>query len=121
MRPVDKRFIGTGTGNIQVSSARFADGGTVTASLHIVEQKNPTLFKVTNGTKTEFLNLVDKSTGLDNGEFRVEVTLPDDIGSTHYVKKFYRNVLVADNGKRYDWEISDTAATATSPARVDSQ
>jgi len=80
-RPINKRKIGQGAGKILASAYRFASGSEAnggTTPAWIVSQRSTNKFIVSDGTKTETLELVNKTAGaLGNGEFIINAILDD--------------------------------------------
>jgi len=119
-RPINKRYIGdAGAGETKISVTRYRfTGGSETASsstqAHIVSQKSPTRFNVTDGTDTEVLTLVNKANGaLAEGEMKIVVTLDDS--TTAEVTKLYNRTAQIEGGTasvdRIVWSISTEPET----------
>jgi len=80
-RPINKKFIGQGAGKIAVSRYYFTGASEVAYSstpAWIVSQRSSRKFKVSDGSTTEVLTLVNQSAGdLSEGEFALDATLDD--------------------------------------------
>ena len=80
-RPINKRFIGQGTGKIEVSRYFFTGASEVASTATpawIVSQKSSRRYKVSDGTTTETLTLVNQSANdLSAGEFAIDAVLDD--------------------------------------------
>tara|TARA_Y100000389_G_scaffold204682_1_gene258845 strand:+ start:2231 stop:2944 length:714 start_codon:yes stop_codon:yes gene_type:complete len=110
-RPVNKNFIGDGTGKIQVTAVKFAAGGEILTEAHITKQRSANKFIVTDGSKEETCTLVNKSIGaLGASEFCINST--DSDGTTQQVTKLYNRkaqVEVSTN-HRYEKNADSTRA-----------
>ena len=80
-RPINKRFIGEGAGKIEVSRYFFTGASEVASTATpawIVSQKSSRRYKVSDGTTTETLTLVNQSANdLSAGEFAIDAVLDD--------------------------------------------
>jgi len=80
-RPINKRFIGEGAGKIEVSRYFFTGASEVNSTAtpaYIVSQKSSRRYKVSDGTTTETLTLVNQSANdLSAGEFAIDAVLDD--------------------------------------------
>jgi len=80
-RPINKRFIGEGAGKIEVSRYFFTGASEVASTAtpaYIVSQRSSRRYKVSDGTTTETLTLVNQSSGdLSAGEFAIDAVLDD--------------------------------------------
>ena len=80
-RPINKRFIGQGAGKIEVSRYFFTGASEVASTATpawIVSQKSSRRYKVSDGTTTETLTLVNQSANdLSAGEFAIDAVLDD--------------------------------------------
>jgi len=78
-RPVNKRYFGEGNGKLQVTRHFFTDEGSeASTKCWILAQRSVNKFKVSNGTHTEILELVNKSAGtLVAGEMSIDGVLDD--------------------------------------------
>lgn len=80
-RPINKRFIGQGAGKLEVSRYFFTGASEVASTATpawIVSQRSSRKFKVSDGTTTETLTLVNQSAGdLSEGEFAIDAVLDD--------------------------------------------
>jgi len=80
-RPINKRFIGQGAGKIEVSRYFFTGESEVASTATpawIVSQKSSRRYKVSDGTTTETLTLVNQSANdLSAGEFAIDAVLDD--------------------------------------------
>ena len=92
-RPIRGGSIGSGAGNIQVSHYRFASASeTASPTGYIVNQRSTNKFKVSDGSTTEVLTLVNVAAGaLVVGIFRI--TCKDSSGATKNVTKKARKFL----------------------------
>jgi len=80
-RPINKRFIGEGAGKIEVSRYFFTGASEVASTAtpaYIVSQRSSRRYKVSDGTTTETLTLVNQSANdLSAGEFAIDAVLDD--------------------------------------------
>jgi len=80
-RPINKRKIGQGAGRLEVSRYFFTNTSEVastTTPAWIVSQRSTRKFRVTDGSTTEVLTLVNQSSGdLSAGEFAIDARLDD--------------------------------------------
>ena len=111
-RPINKKHIGDGTGKIQVTAVKFAAGGEILTEAHIISQRSTNKFKVTDGSKTEVVTLVNKSIGgLGASEFSINVA--DSAGVTKQVTKLRNRTMQVEGTANAKWARS---ATGTSSA-----
>ena len=111
-RPINKKHIGDGAGKIQVTAVKFAAGGEILTEAHIISQRSTNKFKVTDGSKTEVVTLVNKSIGaLGAGEFCINVA--DSDGVTKQVTKLMNRKMQLEGASNHKWARS---ATGTSSA-----
>ena len=113
-RPINKKHIGDGVGKIQVPAVRFAAGAEVAAATeaHIIQQKGTKKFKVTDGSKTEVVTLVNKSPGsLAASEMCINVT--DSLGVSKQITKLRNRTFQVEGTSNAKWSRS---ATGTSSA-----
>ena len=111
-RPINKKHIGDGTGKIQVTAVKFAAGGEILTEAHIISQRSTNKFKVTDGSKTEVVTLVNKSIGgLGASEFSINVA--DSAGVTKQVTKLRNRTMQVEGTANAKWARS---ATGTSTA-----
>ena len=107
-RPVNKKYFGSGSGKIQVTSYRLT-GGTETTTTqdsvaYIVSQRSTRKFKVRvdasdSSAADVVLTLVDKAAGaLGEGEFRISVVNPLDSSTDNASKLTNRAVVVGGIG-----------------------
>lgn len=77
-RPVNKRFFGEGDGKLQVTRHFFTGQSEASEKCWILAQRSVNKFKVTDGTNTEILTLVNKTAGtLIAGEMSIDGVLDD--------------------------------------------
>jgi hypothetical protein len=80
-RPINKRFIGEGAGKVEVSRYFFTGASEVKSTAtpaYIVSQRSSRRYKVSDGTTTETLTLVNQEDGdLSAGEFAIDAILDD--------------------------------------------
>ena len=107
-RPINKKYLGSGSGKIQVTSYRLT-GGTETTTTqdsvaYIVSQRSTRKFKVRvdasdSSAADVVLTLVDKAAGaLGEGEFRISVVNPLDSSTDNASKLTNRTVVVGGIG-----------------------
>lgn len=108
-RPINKKYLGSGAGKIQVTSYRLT-GGTETTTTqdslaYIVSQRSTRKFKVRvdavadSSAADVVLTLVDKAAGaLGEGEFRISVVNPLDSSTDNASKLTNRTVVVGGIG-----------------------
>ena len=108
-RPINKKYLGSGSGKIQVTSYRLI-GGTETTTTqdslaYIVSQRSTRKFKVRvdavadSSAADVVLTLVDKAAGaLGEGEFRISVVNPLDSSTDNASKLTNRTVVVGGIG-----------------------
>jgi hypothetical protein len=108
-RPINKKYLGSGAGKIQVTSYRLV-GGTETTTTqdslaYIVSQRSTRKFKVRvdavadSSAADVVLTLVDKAAGaLGEGEFRISVVNPLDSSTDNASKLTNRTVVVGGIG-----------------------
>jgi len=108
-RPINKKYLGSGAGKIQVTSYRLV-GGTETTTTqdslaYIVSQRSTRKFKVRvdavadSAASDVVLTLVDKAAGaLGEGEFRISVVNPLDSSVDNASKITNRTVVVGGIG-----------------------
>ena len=115
-RPINKKHIGDGAGKIQVTAVKFAAGGEITTEAHIISQRSTNKFKVTDGSKTEVVTLVNKSIGgLGAGEFCINVA--DSDGVTKQVTKLMNRKMQLEGASNHKWARSSTG-TSTAVEKV---
>jgi len=94
-RPINKRFIGQGTGKIEVSRYFFtgeSEVASTTTPAYIVSQRSSRRYKVSDGTTTETLTLVNQGDGdLSSGEFAIDAVL--DNSTTVQVTKLHNRTI----------------------------
>jgi len=94
-RPINKRFIGQGAGKIEVSRYFFTGASEVASTATpawIVSQRSSRRYKVSDGTTTETLTLVNQSGGdLSAGEFAIDAVLDDS--TTVQVTKLHNRTI----------------------------
>lgn len=94
-RPINKRFIGQGAGKLEVSRYFFTGASEVASTATpawIVSQRSSRRFKVSNGTTTETLVLVNQSDGdLSEGEFAIDAVL--DASTVAQVTKLHNRTV----------------------------
>ncbi len=77
-RPVNKRNFGEGNGKIQVTRYFFTSASESNTKAWIVSQRSTNKFKVSDGTTTEILTLVNKAAGtLVAGDMVIDGVLDD--------------------------------------------
>ena len=80
-RPINKRKIGQGNGKLEPSRYFFTGASEVASSTTpawIVSQRSSRKYKITDGSTTEILTLVNQSSGdLSAGEFAIDAVLDD--------------------------------------------
>ena len=108
-RPINKKYLGSGSGKIQVTSYRLV-GGTETTTTqdslaYIVKQRSTRKFNVRvdavadSSAADVVLTLVDKAAGaLGEGEFRISVVNPLDSSTDNASKLTNRTVVVGGIG-----------------------
>lgn len=117
-RPLKKAFFGTGTGSIQASAFRFVGSAESNVAGSVIAQKGTKKFRVTNGTTTQTLKLVNKPAGtLLEGEFIVLVTLDDGVTKVNAIKFTNKRVLTTAGWKQF--AVSDIAVAGNSKVEVD--
>lgn len=97
-RPINKNKIGQGSGRIAVTRYRFEGESQVTYATTpawIVSQRSTNKFIVSDGTTTETLVLVNKTT-LDEGEMSIDATLDDS--TVVQVTKLYNRKVQYEGG-----------------------
>ena len=115
-RPINKKHIGDGAGKIQVTAVKFAAGGEILTEAHIISQRSTNKFKVTDGSKTEVVTLVNKSIGaLGAGEFCINVA--DSDGVTKQVTKLMNRKMQLEGASNHKWARSSTG-TSTAVEKV---
>jgi len=94
-RPINKRFIGQGAGKIEVSRYFFTGASEVASTAtpaYIVSQRSSRRYKISDGTTTETLTLVNQGDGdLSAGEFAIDAVL-DDSNTVQVTKLHNRTV-----------------------------
>ena len=111
-RPINKKHIGDGTGKIQVTAVKFAAGGEILTEAHIISQRSTNKFKVTDGSKTEVVTLVNKSIGgLGASEFSINVA--DSAGVTKQVTKLRNRTMQVEGTANAKWLRNTAGATGT--------
>ena len=91
-RPVNKRFFGEGDGKLQVTRHFFTGQSEASAKCWILAQRSVNKFKVTDGTNTEILTLVNKAAGtLIAGEMSID-GVTDDSTVVQITKIWNNNV-----------------------------
>ena len=77
-RPVNSKFFGEGNGKLQVTRHFFTGKSEASNKAWIVSQRSVNKFRVTDGTDTEILRLVNKAAGtLVAGEMSIDGVLDD--------------------------------------------
>ena len=115
-RPINKKHIGDGAGKIQVTAVKFAAGAEILTEAHIISQRSTNKFKVTDGSKTEVVTLVNKSIGaLGAGEFCINVA--DSDGVTKQVTKLMNRKMQLEGASNHKWARSSTG-TSTAVEKV---
>ena len=77
-RPVNSKFFGEGNGKLQVTRHFFTGKSEASNKAWIVSQRSVNKFRVTDGTDTEILRLVNKAAGtLVAGELSIDGVLDD--------------------------------------------
>ena len=110
-RPINKKHIGDGAGKIQVTAVKFAAGGEILTEAHIISQRSTNKFKVTDGSKTEVVTLVNKSIGaLGAGEFCINVA--DSDGVTKQVTKLMNRKMQLEGASNHKWARSSTGTSS---------
>lgn len=123
-RPVNKSKIGSGSGRIAVSKYRFTGGSELSSpAAYIVSQKGTQKFRVTDGTTTETLQLVDKASSLSEGEFTINAVLDDS--TVVQITKLKNRTITYDDSTQIQYEVGGTSGgvhdTGDSIASVESQ
>jgi len=111
-RPINKRFIGEGAGKIEVSRYFFTGASEVASTAtpaYIVSQRSSRRYKVSDGTTTETLTLVNQSSGdLSAGEFAIDAVLDDS--TTVQITKLHNRTISYEQAN-IDILEEDTAET----------
>jgi hypothetical protein len=97
-RPINKNKIGQGENRIEVTRYRFEGESQVLSSTTpawIVSQRSTNKFIVTDGTTTETLTLVNK-TSCAEGEFAIDAVLDDS--TVVQVTKLYNRKIQYEGG-----------------------
>lgn len=121
-RPIKKKYLGKGTGSIQVSSWRRSTGEESTDPAYIVRQRSTNRFTVSayDDSWSEDLFLVVKNANeLAPGEFRVDAIVDENVTQ---VKKFFNRTIINDDIKKIQWNeetSSDYATDQITPASSD--
>ena len=106
-RPINKKYLGSGAGKIQVTSYRLTGDAETQGdgAAYIVSQRSTRKFKVSvvdesdSSTTTAVLKLVDTAQGaLAEGEFRISVVNPLDSSTDNASKLTNRAVVVGGIG-----------------------
>jgi len=120
-RPIRGADIGSGSGNIQVTSFRFASASEATSPTgYIVSQRSTNKFKVSNGSTTEVLTLVNVAAGaLVAGTFRI--TCKDASGATKNVTKLRNRTVQHSATTNIKYTISDGSPAPAGTVTVDTQ
>ena len=109
-RPINKRKIGQGDGKIEVSRYFFTGASEVastTTEAWIVSQRSSRKYKVSDGTTTEVLTLVNQSAGdLSAGEFAIDAVLDDS--AVVQVTKLHNRTISVEAGSE---DTDDSKAT----------
>jgi len=99
-RPINKRKIGQGNGKLEPSRYFFTGASEVASSTTpawIVSQRSSNKYKITDGTTTEVLTLVNQSSGdLAAGEFAIDAVLDDS--TVVQVTKLYNRTISVEAG-----------------------
>lgn len=91
-RPVNKRYFGEGNGKLQVTRHFFTGESEASTKCWILAQRSVNKFKVTDGTNTEILTLVNKAAGtLIAGEMSID-GVTDDSTVVQITKIWNNNV-----------------------------
>ena len=109
-RPVNKRYFGEGNGKLQVTRHFFTGGAENNQTkCWILAQRSVNKFKVTNGTDTEILTLVNKAAGtLVAGEMSIDGVLDDS--TVVQVTKIWNNNVQYEGTTRGKMVIGGTDA-----------
>ena len=111
-RPINKRKIGQGDGKPEPSRYFFTGASEVASSTTpawIVSQRSTRKFKVSDGTTTEVLTLVNQSAGdLSAGEFAIDAVLDDS--TVVQVTKLHNRKIQYEVG---DEDTDDSVSGAT--------
>ena len=98
-RPINPRKIGQGTGRIAATRYRFDGVGAqvlfTTTPAWIVNQRSSNKFTVTDGSTTEVLTLVNKTSVLE-GEFAIDAVLDDS--TVVQVTRLYNRKIQYEGG-----------------------
>ena len=109
-RPINKRKIGQGSGRIMCTRYFFTGASEVngaTTPAWIVSQRSTRKFKVTDGSTTEILTLVNQSAGdLIAGQFAIDATLDDS--TVVQVTKLHNRTIQYEGGR----EVTDDSVSA---------
>src|SRR6056297_1721465 len=114
-RPINKRFIGEGAGKIEVSRYFFTGASEVASTAtpaYIVSQRSSRRYKVSDGTTTETLTLVNQGDGdLSAGEFAIDAVLDN---STVQITKLHNRTVSYEqaNIDILDEDTDDSVASA---------
>jgi len=119
-RPINKRKIGQGAGRLEVSRYFFTGASEVASTATpawIVSQRSTRKFRVTDGSTTEVLTLVNQSNGdLSAGEFAIDARL-DDSTVVQITKLHNRTVSYEqENIDLLEEDTADTLADGVTPA-----
>ena len=99
-RPINKRKIGQGNGKLEPSRYFFTGASEVASSTTpawIVSQRSSRKYKITDGSTTEILTLVNQSSGdLSAGEFAIDAVLDDS--SVVQVTKLHNRTISYETG-----------------------
>ena len=120
-RPIRGADIGSGSGNIQVTSYRFASASEATSPTgYIVNQRSTNKFKVSDGSTTEVLTLVNVAAGaLAVSTFRI--TCKDSSGATKNVTKLRNRTVQHSATTNIKYTISDASPAPAGTVTVDTQ
>ena len=120
-RPIREGNIGVASGRIQVTSFRFAAASEATSPTgYIVSQRSTNKFKVSDGSTTEVLTLVNVAAGaLAVGTFRI--TCKDASGATKNVTKLRNRTVQHSATTNIKYTISDGSPAPAGTVTVDTQ
>lgn len=123
-RPINSSKIGSGSGKIKVTRYRFTGASEATSpTAYILAQKGTRKFRVTDGTSTETLRLVNKAAGaLAEGEFAIDAALDDS--SIVQVTKLKNRTITYEDTTQITYVIGPVSGdedATDSKANVDGQ
>ncbi|SVC53593.1 uncharacterized protein METZ01_LOCUS306447 [marine metagenome] len=98
-RPVNSKYFGEGNGKLQVTRHFFTGKAEASATAWIISQRSVNKFKVSDGTDTEILLLVNKAAGsLVAGEMSIDARLDDS--TVVQVTKIWNNKVQYEGNLR---------------------